>query len=141
MAAHLAPDRIPMLLFDTLVDGHPQRRKALTDALNALHELSLVEISDGMVDIHRLLQKVIREDASASGETWSYDAALTAISQAFPDDTALPASWPQCEPLVPHIVALASAKPRPENRPVPPPARNSIAHAATCCAATQDSEP
>jgi tetratricopeptide (TPR) repeat protein len=108
MAATLAPDRIPTSLFRSLLDDDtdPRQRKALADALRALHDFSLVQLGDASMDIHRLLQKVIRDEAAGRGDASGQAAALSALTTAFPTETDRPGWWPQCEQLVPHVLAL-----------------------------------
>jgi tetratricopeptide (TPR) repeat protein len=110
MAAHLGPDAIPRLLFRVLGDsdtaGGPQR---LTDAFNALERFSLATVDDDSIGVHRLLQKVVREDAIDRRNQTAALRALTALSDTFPHNVRLPASWPLCEQLVSHALALAEA--------------------------------
>jgi tetratricopeptide (TPR) repeat protein len=109
MAAYLAPDKIPTTLFEALLDDATgaRERKRLADALNALHRLSLVEVERARVNVHRLLQKTVRDDAVARGDLSGAAAAVRALSAAFPADPELPAWWPQCEELMPHVLAVS----------------------------------
>jgi tetratricopeptide (TPR) repeat protein len=109
VAAYLAPDAIPIVLFEALLDGPAdvRERKRLHDGLRALHRFSLVEVRDGFVYVHRLLQKVIRDDAEARTEDAGLTAALRVLDDALPGDSALPTWWPQYEALLPHITAIA----------------------------------
>jgi len=108
MAAYLAPDAIPISLFDTLVDGESARaRRRLANGLAALHRYSLAVVTDASISVHRLLQKVVRDDAQARGDITGGLAALAALDGAFPIDNQLPASWPRCEQLLPHVLAIA----------------------------------
>ena len=111
MAAYLAPDKIPVVLFEVLIDDatDPREHKRLTDGLRALHRFSLAEVQDLSLNVHRLLQKTVRDDALAHDDQASALAALEAVSAAFPEDTSLPAWWPQCEQLLAHILALGNA--------------------------------
>jgi tetratricopeptide (TPR) repeat protein len=110
MAAYLAPDAIPPSLFAVLVEGDgPRQHKALADALNALHRFSLLDLGDGSASIHRLVQKTVRDGAEARHDWTGHLAALEALSGAFPEDTAIPGWWPQCEQLLPHVLALGQA--------------------------------
>jgi tetratricopeptide (TPR) repeat protein len=112
MAAHLAPDAIPRSLFFTLASSESARDRGRVDAaLEALHRYSLAEVTDASVSVHRLLQKVVRDDAQSRGDTISGQAALMALADAFPDryDTGLPVFWPTCETLMPHVVSLREA--------------------------------
>jgi hypothetical protein len=59
MAAHLAPDAIPRELFDVLLEdaGLASGRKRLLDAFNVLHRLSLAEVDDAVVGVHRCCKR------------------------------------------------------------------------------------
>jgi tetratricopeptide (TPR) repeat protein len=112
MAAYLAPDAIPRSLFDTLAPGEGPRERGRVDAaLDVVHRYSLAEVTDTTVSVHRLLQKVVRDDAQIRGETTGAEAALKALAAAFPNgyDIRLPASWPWCEQLLPHVGSLSNA--------------------------------
>lgn len=81
MAAYLAPDLIPKSLFDVLVeDSTASGRKRLADALNALARFSLATVDDDTVGVHRLLQKVVRDDAIQHGDHTHALHALRALS-------------------------------------------------------------
>jgi len=111
MAAHLAPDAIPRRLFEVLLEdaADPSGRKRLLDAFNALHRLSLAEVDDEAISVHRLLQKTIRDDALAHRDTTATVRALAAVGAAFPSEHDQPHTWPQCERLLPHALAIAAA--------------------------------
>ena len=108
MAAYLAPEAIPRSLFDALTDGNgASQPRELVAGLTALHRYSLAEVTDTTVSVHRLLQKVVRDNAQARGDHGGGRAALTAVSDAFPYETDLPRLWPCCEQLRPHALVLA----------------------------------
>ncbi len=66
LAAHLAPDAIPRSLFDVVIDpGLALEHKRLRDGLNALARFDLASVDDSSVSVHRLLGKVVRDDARA----------------------------------------------------------------------------
>jgi tetratricopeptide (TPR) repeat protein len=110
LAAHLAPDAIPRSLFDVVIDpSRPIERKRLGDALGALARLSLATVDDETVSVHRLLGKVVREDARARADTSAVKRALAALEHAFPADAADAARWPLSEQLLTHVIALADA--------------------------------
>jgi DNA-binding SARP family transcriptional activator len=110
MAAHLAPDAIPRTLFEVLLDDArtPAARKPLLDAFNALHRLSLAQVDDAAISVHRLLQKTIRDDACRRGDMTAAASALAAVTAAFPDTHDQPQTWPQSERLLPHALAIAA---------------------------------
>jgi hypothetical protein len=115
MAAHLAPEAIPRELFEVLLDdaGTIAARKPLLDAFNALHRLSLAQVDDAVLNVHRLLQKTVRDDALQRGDTTAAVSALAAVAAAFPGDRDRPQTWPRCEQLLPHALAISAA-------PLPP---------------------
>jgi tetratricopeptide (TPR) repeat protein len=108
MAAYLAPDAIPKSLFEVLVDDDkPAGRKRLADAFNALARYSLATVDDSTVGVHRLLQKIVRDDDDAGEYPAGALSAIVAVDARFPEDVALPARWALCEQLLPHALALA----------------------------------
>jgi tetratricopeptide (TPR) repeat protein len=115
MAAHLAPDAIPRELFDELLDESPTPagRKRLLDAFNALHRLNLAQVDDSALHVHRLLQKTVRDDPVLRAGNTAGLKALAAVAAAFPSGSDRPQTWPQCERLLPHALALSAA-------PLPP---------------------
>lgn len=115
MAAHLAPDAIPRELFEVLLDDASTiaARKPLLDAFNALHRLSLAQVDDAVLNVHRLLQKTVRDDALERGDATAAVSALAAVAAAFPSDRGQPWTWPRCEQLLPHALAISAA-------PLPP---------------------
>jgi tetratricopeptide (TPR) repeat protein len=117
LAAHLGPDAIPKSLFGMVVDTRTAvGRKRLADSLNALARFSLATVDDDSVSVHRVLQKTIRDDDAARDDQTAALRALTTLDDAFPDDVKLPASWPLCEQLLPHALALADALNQPGER-------------------------
>ncbi len=112
IAAHLGPDAIPKSLFEGLVVREAASgRKRLADAFNALARFSLAVVDDTSISVHRLLQKTIRDDVAEDRPAALH--ALRAVGQAFPADRSLPAQWPLCEQLLPHVLALADAPTQP----------------------------
>jgi tetratricopeptide (TPR) repeat protein len=109
MAAHLGPDAIPRELFEVLlVDASSAvARKSLLDAFNTLHRLSLLEVDDAVVNVHRLLQKTIRDDPVLGADESAAVSALAALAAAFPRELGQPHTWPLCERLLPHALSIA----------------------------------
>ena len=108
MTAYLAPEAIPRSFFAVLEENSAAGRKRVADALTALHRYSLATVDGNRISVHRLLQKVIRDRLTGPDQASAITHALTAIQRALPDDPQLPATWPQWQELVPHVVALAS---------------------------------
>ncbi len=110
LAAHLAPDAIPKSLFSILIDPSVAiERKRLGDAFNALARFSLATVEDESVSVHRLLGKVVRDDARARGDASTVERAVAALWGAFPTDPSHAAQWPLSEQLLAHVTALADA--------------------------------
>ncbi|MGO9972793.1 MAG: FxSxx-COOH system tetratricopeptide repeat protein [Solirubrobacteraceae bacterium] len=110
LAAHLGPDAIPRLLFEVLIDpGVALERKRLGDALGALARFSLATVDDETVSVHRLLAKVVRDDARARVDPSAVEHALAALEHAFPADPSDASLWPRSERLLAHVIALADA--------------------------------
>jgi tetratricopeptide (TPR) repeat protein len=118
MAAHLAPDAIPRALFEVLLDdtSSVSERKRLLDAFNALHRLSLAEVTDTTVSVHRLLQKTIRDDPVIRADPTAAVRALAAVAAAFPRELREPQTWPHCERLLPHALAITTAVVMPDGQ-------------------------
>ncbi|MGO9974946.1 MAG: hypothetical protein ACLP01_19505 [Solirubrobacteraceae bacterium] len=66
-------------------------------------------MDDETVSVHRLLAKVVREDAHARADTSALERALVALEHAFPADPSDPAGWPMSEQLLAHVIAVADA--------------------------------
>ena len=108
LAAQLAPDAITKSLFDVLVnDAGPGARKRLSSAFNALARFSLATVDDATLGVHRLLQKVVRDDAVQRGDHSAAVRALCALTEAFPEDPGQPELWAVSERLLTHVFALA----------------------------------
>ncbi|MGH8732987.1 MAG: tetratricopeptide repeat protein, partial [Burkholderiales bacterium] len=117
VAAFLAPDAIPRQLFDVLLDDADSApaRKCLLDAFNALHRLSLAQVDDASISVHGLLQKTIRDDPVARADNTARVSALEAVAAAFPPDLHEPQTWPHCERLLPHALAITAAHTTPDD--------------------------
>ena len=117
ITAYLAPTDTPVaLVLDALGDtGNPSRRLQSLDALRALDTFSLIDLHGDELDTHRLLQKVIRDDAHERQDQAASTSALDALTRAFPGDVARPASWPRCATLLPQVTAYADTTPSDEN--------------------------
>jgi tetratricopeptide (TPR) repeat protein len=117
LVANLAPDAIPRVLVasgvgvdDASLAGD---RKRLTAAFNALAKYSLATVDDTTVSVHRLLQKVIRDDLAQRADDTAGLRALDALAAAFPNQVSSPQLWPVCEQLLAHVFALDEALPDP----------------------------
>jgi tetratricopeptide (TPR) repeat protein len=114
LAAYLAPDDLPQPLLATHHDDLPELLAAtavdplaMADAVAALRRYSLVRVvADGLF-VHRLLQTVVRGDMEAEAErAWSA-AAVRLLRAGFPYPSDAIVTWPECERLLPHVIAVA----------------------------------
>lgn len=115
MAAYLAPDAIPASLFDVVASGAGGgpvlERKRVRDALAQLRAFSLLGGSGEEVSVHRLLQKVVRDDLSQRADPAAFAQAVAAVSAALPADPGRPQLWPSWQRLAVHAAALARHPP------------------------------
>ena len=100
---------MPVALFETLLadSASVHERKRLNDGLRALDRFSLAALRDAGLDVHRLLQKVVRDQVELRDDDSAILTALQALERLLPEDSALPTWWPQYEALLPHITAIA----------------------------------
>jgi len=115
LAAYLAPDAIPKTLLASVLDDPDAigEQHRLTNALNALARYSLATIDDSTLGVHRLLQKVIRDDLTERDERTPARQALTIVAEAFPKDVELHSAWDTCERLLAHVQTLPVTLPGP----------------------------
>jgi tetratricopeptide (TPR) repeat protein len=114
MAAHLGADRVPVTLFDAIIDPTDAGdRKRLIDAVDALERYSLITFRDEQLSVHRLLQAVVREDIVSAARGSAVSNAVKALTDALPSNHRDPECWPMFEDLLPHIAALNDAVDRP----------------------------
>ncbi len=107
-AAFLAREPIPKSLFAGLPgDSSAVGRRRLTDAFNALARYSLAWVADETMTVHTLLQRSVREDIPAGDDERVLQRVVAALDEAFPRDVRSPLSWPLCERLLPHVIALS----------------------------------
>ena len=121
LLACLAPEPVPvaLLLAGGSADGVLARglaaglrpllgdRVAAGDAVAALRRFSLVTPAGaGLVLVHRLVQAVtLAQLPAAAARRWQQVAAAL-VEAAIPADVDLPAAWPACAALLPHVRAV-----------------------------------
>jgi len=114
LCAYLAPNAIPLglisaggeMLPDTLSDVAADEL-SLDDAVAALRRYSLVQIEDGKLDVHRMVQAVVRDRLDAAGQEMWAEAAVRLVNNAFPEGSDDVRTWPVCAPLLPHALVVA----------------------------------
>jgi tetratricopeptide (TPR) repeat protein len=111
MAAYMAPDDIPKVLFDVLVDRELGDRLELTTAFLELRRLSLASVDDTTISVHRVLQKTVRDEATSRDDQTAATIALEALVAAFPDTTSPADPWWDCAALAPHVMTIAEHLP------------------------------
>ena len=82
-------------------------RLAYNRALAVIGRYSLAAVSPAVVGLHRLVQAVIQARLGEAGERAWAEAAVTLLRAAFPNESWEVSSWPECELLLPHLLAAA----------------------------------
>jgi len=100
------PTRHPDVLPEDLA-AMARDRLAYNRALAAIGRYSLATVSPTVVGLHRLVQAVIRARLGEAGERAWAEAAVNLLRAAFPNDSWEVSSWPECELLLPHLIAVA----------------------------------
>jgi len=114
LCAFLAPDALPC---DVISAGKEYLPPALAevvtdplrfdDAVAVLRRYSLLDVKDGELSVHRLVQAVVRaslEHEQPSHPTWLV-AAVGVVDHAFPANSDDPRTWPGCARILPHVLA------------------------------------
>ena len=108
----LDPDRIPVSLLEMAPQGSAPTRWEVNRCLRSLLDYSLVHRHDSTLSIHRLLQRVVRDDCRAQGSSTETARLLVQrLASRVPSDPTALAEWSTARDLVPHIAALASHAP------------------------------
>jgi tetratricopeptide (TPR) repeat protein len=111
LLAFLAPDDLPWELLTIHAGQLPESlattaadEAALAELIGALRRYSLIKVAVDGLSTHRLLQAVIRDDLDASAQRqWAAAAAL--LRDSFPEDSDNVRTWPECQRLLPHVLA------------------------------------
>jgi tetratricopeptide (TPR) repeat protein len=97
LIAFLAPDDIPRDLFGA--DAFE-----LDKRIKGLRRYSLIQVRDGMISIHRLLQRIERGKLTEAEQDRYAGQAVELVDGAFPDSDDHK-NWPRCAKLLPHALA------------------------------------
>ena len=96
------PDVLPDVLAAAVRDRLDYNR-----VLAALGRYSLASVDTTAVGLHRLVQAVIRARLGrAEEETWAV-AAVELVRAAYPNESWEVTTWPECERLLPQVIAVA----------------------------------
>jgi tetratricopeptide (TPR) repeat protein len=81
---------------------------ALADSVTALRRYSLIRVvADGLY-IHSLLQMVIRMGLDSATERVWAASAVDLLDVGFPSESDAVANWPECQRLLPHVLAVVN---------------------------------
>jgi len=113
LCAFLAPDDIPREMLAQGAEHLPQRLAqavndplALNAALAALRRYSLLEVGEGSLTVHRLVQAVARDRLDKKGKKKWAGAAVEVVNEAYPGNIQTNVEvWPWCARLLPHALA------------------------------------
>jgi tetratricopeptide (TPR) repeat protein len=112
LCAFLAPEDIPRNLLEEHHEVLPDELRELpgdplayNHALGVLGDYSLATVSPTSLSLHRLVQAVIRARLGEQEGRWA-EAAVGLIDAAFPQESWELASWPTCQWLLPHLLAV-----------------------------------
>jgi DNA-binding SARP family transcriptional activator len=107
MSAFLSPDGIPLYLFDPLVSSGSS--VIFADAVAELLRYSLVDRTDHLLSLHRLVQTVVQDQLSEDERSSHLHAAVDLVVEAAPEEGTVPESWPRWSALAPQVHALLRA--------------------------------
>jgi Domain of unknown function (DUF4062)/Tetratricopeptide repeat/NB-ARC domain len=115
LAAHLAPEPIPLTLFTTHPDQLPEPLGtavrdplAFTELTRLLRQGGLARVEPDSLQLHRLLQTILRSQPSEHDMATVAIRLLRAAVPADPWDN--PPTWPLWRELLPHVLAATDAR-------------------------------
>ena len=109
----LAPEAIPRDLVRLNADVLPaQLREVLRGhgydrVLGELNRLSLVNVTQDAITVHRLVQAIARQSLSIKDLRYWAGIAVQLLAQAFPQQSNQEHTWPECAQLLAHALATA----------------------------------
>jgi tetratricopeptide (TPR) repeat protein len=114
LCAFLAPDGIPRGLPREHAEVLPdQLAKAVGDVLaynrllGAVGRYSLATVTSTSLGLHRLVQAVIQAHLGHEGERRWTEVTVGLLRKSFPNESQEVSTWPECERLLPHLLAVA----------------------------------
>ena len=118
VCAFMAPDRIPLEIFvqgaaelgpelSEALEGAAEDPSRLDQLLHPLLQYSLLERDPeaGTISIHRVVQEAVRQSLEQAQERTAAEGVVGALVRSYPGPEV--DSWPLCERLEPHWVAIA----------------------------------
>jgi tetratricopeptide (TPR) repeat protein len=112
LCAFFAPDDIPRDLpldFPELLPAplaHAARDQlAYNETVRLLGRYSLLTVAPATLTVHRLVQVVVRERLAPQEERGWAEAAVSLLFASFPDESWEVSEWPECQRLLPHVLA------------------------------------
>jgi len=114
LCAFLAPDDIGREMLRAGAEELPEPLAAAVaddllwgDAVGTLRKYSLVEVQDGGISVHRLVQAVVRDRLEAGGRKEWGEAAVSVVNAAFPYEHDNIETWVPSSRVLPHALAAA----------------------------------
>ncbi len=107
LCAFLAPDNIPRSFLKKASAYLPEvmdDELLLDEGIVALRQYSLIEASEEVLSMHRLVQAVVKDKLAEAGLTWA-EAAVKVVDSSWPGGTFDYLSWGVIEELMPHSYA------------------------------------
>jgi len=113
LCALFSPDDIPLDVISEGADHLPESLattvkdvRTLKSAIKQLRHYSMVEVSDGAVSVHRLVQAVTRDRLKKKEhKTWA-EVAIKLVNEAYPSGIMQNVqAWPTCKRLLAHAIA------------------------------------
>ncbi|MCX6670170.1 MAG: FxSxx-COOH system tetratricopeptide repeat protein, partial [Methanothrix sp.] len=107
--AFFAPNKIPRSQLQTCADDVPEPLSSalkgsmkFNDTVGALRRFSLIDATDEIISIHRLVQSVTLDKLEGEPKKVWAGAAVKAVNRLFPKDTDDVKAWPICNLWLPH---------------------------------------
>jgi hypothetical protein len=112
LCAFLAPDDIYKELIKEGAEYLPNSLASavndsliFNDAIMSMRQYSLIEVTDGTMSVHRMVQAVVRDKLTEEDKKRWAKAAVQIVDNAFPNDSGDVMTWPQCSRLLSHALA------------------------------------
>lgn len=114
LCAFFAPDDIPLDMIRTGAEFLPEPLSGVVqdelrfdEAVMALAHYSLLDSTDGMLSIHRLVQAATRHRLDGNSQRKWAETAIHLMDYAFPRDSWDVLTWEHCDSLLPHSLTSA----------------------------------